>query len=153
MVQRLLLVALLTSGLAACAGTDSSNPASTASPTTTPSLPRSLKGYELYSWRVDARWHFALLTGTNRFKTSEEITNGKDSTAPDAMVRVRSVGVEGIKETLTRLPAGEEITWNRGPSNGATTFSLPPKNIVEAVYERCRKVGVTVSVYVVDGVT
>jgi len=32
-------------------------------------LPRSVKGYELYSWRSGGTWQFTLITGTNRLKT------------------------------------------------------------------------------------
>jgi hypothetical protein len=36
----------------------------------------SMKGYELYSWREKSSgdWYFALLPGTNRLKTYDEIT-------------------------------------------------------------------------------
>jgi hypothetical protein len=41
-------------------------------------LPRSFKGYELYSWEEEGQWHFTLITGTNRIKTIEEITSKGD---------------------------------------------------------------------------
>jgi hypothetical protein len=34
-------------------------------------LPRSFKGYELYSWEEEGQWHFTLITGTDRTKTIE----------------------------------------------------------------------------------
>jgi hypothetical protein len=41
-------------------------------------LPRSMKGYELYSWREGDGWRFGLITGTNRSKTCAEITGGEE---------------------------------------------------------------------------
>ncbi len=34
----------------------------------------SMKGYELYSWKIKGHWYYSLLPGTNRLKTSDEIT-------------------------------------------------------------------------------
>lgn len=42
-------------------------------------LKTSFKGFELYSWQEDEKWHFSLLEGTNRMKTCEEIKEVKVS--------------------------------------------------------------------------
>ena len=34
----------------------------------------SMKGWELYSWQSSDGWYFALVEGTNRLKTFEEIS-------------------------------------------------------------------------------
>jgi len=57
-----------------------------------------MKGYELYSWRVRGVWNFALLVGTNRLKSRQEVRASK------ACVR----GVEALKRKLDLLAEGEE---------------------------------------------
>lgn len=72
-------------------------------------LPRSMKGYELYSWLQDSQWHFTLITGTNRTKTMEEITSAEDYISEAGWVNVHVVGVDAIKEVLSRLPQNESV--------------------------------------------
>jgi len=61
-----------------------------------------MKGVELYSWKPEGKdWHFSLLRGTNRLKTTEEITH------PDNAI----VGVAALKKRLTRLAEGESVFW------------------------------------------
>lgn len=83
---------------------------------------RSMKGWELYSWfdrTCSARPSlgsapntdsvcFALLPGTNREKTSEEIQKAR-------------VGIAGLEQRIAGLAAGEEVFW-RAP---AAPFDLP----------------------------
>ncbi len=38
-----------------------------------PIIPKSLKGYELYSWQKGNDWFFSLVVGTNRNKSVAEI--------------------------------------------------------------------------------
>jgi hypothetical protein len=65
-------------------------------------LDSSLKGWELYSWNPHKNiWKYALMPGTNRIKTSNEIL------AADYGV----LGREQLKLLLKRLPRGQEITW------------------------------------------
>ncbi|RLC13753.1 MAG: hypothetical protein DRI57_15680 [Deltaproteobacteria bacterium] len=44
-----------------------------------PHLPESAKGYELYSWFSKDRWHFTLITGTDRIKAYEEVCSDEGS--------------------------------------------------------------------------
>lgn len=74
-------------------------------------LPRSMKGYELYSWMEDSQWHFTLITGTNRTKTLEEIISEEDFISETGWVNVHVVGVDAIKDVLNRLPQGESVSW------------------------------------------
>ncbi|MEK0337566.1 MAG: hypothetical protein QQN41_09055, partial [Nitrosopumilus sp.] len=43
-------------------------------------IPKSMKGYELYSFPVQSEeeWYFTLITGTNRLKTFPEITSDEN---------------------------------------------------------------------------
>ncbi len=62
----------------------------------------AFKGMELYSWKPAAKdWHFCLLVGTNRLKSISEIT------APETTI----VGVDKLKQKLSRLAKGEQVFW------------------------------------------
>ncbi len=79
------------------------------------SLPQSMKGYELYSWSQDGRWHFALMTGTNRNKTLEEVISSEDIVSEAGEVRIHVVGVNAAKAALGKLRTGEEVFWLAQP--------------------------------------
>ncbi len=101
-------------------------------------LPRSMKGYELYSWELDRGWHFTLITGTNRNKTLEEIISGDNIESEDGWVDIHTLGVEGIKAVLSRIPEKEFVSWNGGqfvlPMDQAVVkLVLPPKEIVDEI--------------------
>lgn len=91
-------------------------------------LPRSMKGYELYSWQTRGQWYFSLVTGTNRRKTYREVTSPK----------VRVKGVEELKRKLGLLPRGEEISWSTHLMRG---MALPPRAIINEVVDYCRRRG------------
>jgi hypothetical protein len=57
---------------------------------------QAMKGYELYSWKVKGRWHYALLAGTNRAKSYDEIT---------AQATARA-GMAALQAELKKLPRG-----------------------------------------------
>ncbi|MBM3173065.1 MAG: hypothetical protein FJZ85_05045 [Chloroflexi bacterium] len=99
-------------------------------------LPHSFKGYELYSWPENGQWHFTLITGTNRTKTLKEITSKEDSTPETGWVKIHVVGVDAIKDVLSRLPKGESIFWCDQlhiRETADTDLQLPPAQIVDAI--------------------
>jgi hypothetical protein len=62
----------------------------------------AFKGIELYSWNPgDGKLHFCLFPGTNRQKTSSEITNSE----------VAIVGIDTLKQRLSALAKGEIVFW------------------------------------------
>jgi len=63
-------------------------------------MPKAFKGVELYSWKDKEAWLFALLPGTNRLKTEEEIK------------RAPSLGLLALKKRVGILAEGEEVFWN-----------------------------------------
>ncbi|MHB1354992.1 MAG: hypothetical protein ACYCZF_03335 [Anaerolineae bacterium] len=77
---------------------------------------RSMKGWEIYSWQVDGVWYYALLVGTNRNKTLEEVQ--------DPAVRLESI--EMLKERLSQLAEGEWVTWLVLDYGG---LELPPQSV------------------------
>ncbi|MBP7228414.1 MAG: hypothetical protein KA988_04835 [Longilinea sp.] len=88
----------------------------------------AMKGYELYSWQQGAEWQFALLPGTNREKTEDE-------------VRAAAVSLEALQDALAQLPQGEQIFWLE-----RTGFPLPDLAVREAVQSACAAGGLELSV-------
>ncbi|MGQ0615230.1 MAG: hypothetical protein ACT4PV_15965 [Planctomycetaceae bacterium] len=102
-----------------------------------------MKGWELYSWRGQTQGDgattpgpvcFALLEGTNRLKTVQEVT------APQRTLR----GAAALKAELATLAEGEAVFWRLGPRPGgseAARFERPPAHTVAEIEEFCRKRG------------
>jgi hypothetical protein len=109
-------------------------------------LSHSMKGYELYSWSEDGQWHFTLITGTNRYKTLEEIISDEDVISEAGWVQIHAVGADAIKAALSKLPQGEEILWLTGPRAGQAPpagidFGLPPEPTVNDIREHAGQCG------------
>ena len=107
-------------------------------------LPRSFKGYELYSWEEEGQWHFTLITGTNRIKTIEEVTSKEDSISETGWVRIQVVGADAIKDVLSRLPEGESVFWCDELHIGQSTdtdLQLPSEEIADAIQEYANQCG------------
>jgi hypothetical protein len=133
-VTYLLVLVLLMSVLSACHAT-ADGP-----------LPRSMKGYELYSWQEQDQWHFTLITGTNRNKTLEEIVSGENIVATSEWVRIHAAGVEEIKAVLGRIHENEFVFWADGKfvtSSQQTDISLvlPPEEIVNEIKDYAKQCG------------
>ncbi|MBN2240814.1 MAG: hypothetical protein JW712_13655 [Dehalococcoidales bacterium] len=102
-------------------------------------LPRSMKGYELYSWKEKDEWQFRLITGTNRNKTFEEIVSGKDSVSD--LISIHVTGTDAIESVLAKVPANEFVIWLDRITDGTTgkgeiSIGLPEKTIVERIMKR-----------------
>jgi len=103
-------------------------------------LPHSMKGYELYSWFEDNQWHFTLITGTNRNKTQEEVTQTAFIISEDGWVQIHVAGIEAINSVLTGLPENEEIIWfsrlqQEQKSENDLNFSFPPEPTISTLKE------------------
>ncbi len=98
-------------------------------------LPRSVKGYELYSWSAENQWHFTLITGTNRNKTPEEIVSEDDFISETGWVKIHVVGVDAIKTVLNKIHQGEFVFWCDGLrlTEPDASIQLPPEEIVENI--------------------
>ena len=86
--------------------------------------PRSMKGYELYSWKEGESWKFSLLTGTNRIKLYEEIRD------PTYVID----GIENLQKELVNLSPGESLFWISGRVPGV---ELPPTEVIETIRKYC----------------
>jgi hypothetical protein len=119
--QYLLLVILVLPLLSACGA---------ASQATATPFAESMKGYELYSWQEDGQWNFAVLVGTNREKTLEEIK------AEETVLH----GLDALTAALEQMPAGQYITWS-----SRETLSFPPQDIIEQIEKICADRGLLLS--------
>jgi len=118
-------------------------------------LPRSFKGYELYSWSEDSQWHFTLITGTNRNKTVEEICSGGNIVSETGWVRVHATGVNAIVDVLNKLPRGEEIVWLDSPRSeqsppGDIEFMFPPEQVIDSVMGYAEDSGLNLQVVAIS---
>ena len=84
-----------------------------------------MKGVELYSWNVPGiGWAFALLDGTNRRKSVDEV-KGRD----------RIVGLDALAASFSSLALGETVVW--------VGWELPPEDVVKAAERAARNEGLT----------
>jgi hypothetical protein len=84
----------------------------------------SFKGWELYCWRRDREWAFALLIGTNRIKSDAEIEQAR-------------VGLDAVLAELSNLAKGQTVVLGHNRARN----QLPPQRIRRAILERCRTRG------------
>jgi len=83
----------------------------------------AFKGLELYAWQnQDGKWLYAVLVGTNRNKTLEEV-----QTTP--------LDLQDVKIAIARMAVGESLFWmnNIYDANLGQTLNLPlpPKAVVD----------------------
>jgi len=105
----------------------------TLSQVTTVTVTHSMKGYELYSWQEGEGWYFALVVGTNRIKTFDEIV------APEVRVR----GIEALEVQLDQLASGERVFWS---AQRVPNVVLPPDDVVEQVQAYCEQRGIELEI-------
>jgi hypothetical protein len=100
----------------------------------------SMKGYELYSWRVKGRWHYSVIPGTNRSKDYGEITGPQSE----------RIGIAALKAALKKLPKGETVFWMSAAHPGiekpihknAPILELPSRQRIERIKDYCAKLGI-----------
>ena len=100
----------------------------------------SMKGYELYSWKIKGHWYYSLLPGTNSPKTYEEIT-------ATSVVRRDAAG---LKSQLQKLPKGEEVFWMSDAPAGARKSTAgqslnakhPSRKRIKGIKAMCDKLGI-----------
>ena len=96
-------------------------------PPTATGIKTSMKGWELYVWQKDGETLFALLPGTNRLKTDDEIDK--------AAVK----GFEAIKPKLAELKPGEDLFIV-----GKTLTEKPPTDQAASVMAYGKTIGLKV---------
>jgi hypothetical protein len=98
---------------------------------------RSMKGFELYSWQAEEGWAFALVAGTNRLKTVEEISSPE----------VRLEGLDALKRELDRLAPGEWVFWSE---DRVENTALPAVDVIREVRAYCEQRGLHLEIQAGD---
>lgn len=108
-------------------------------------FPASAKGYEIYSWFDEDRWHYTLVSGTNRSKTIAEILSPESKITQDEWVKITVTGVQALKSVLNNLPGSQEIFWLDGARLEGTgwdeKFGFPPEEIILQVRQHSDELG------------
>jgi hypothetical protein len=95
-----------------------------------------MKGYELYSWRENGEWFFALLPGTNRSKYAAEIKNAE----------MKVAGVDAAIRLVKRIPKGDYLFWTAdSPACPDWTNEMPSADEVEKIKSAAKENGVILS--------
>jgi diacylglycerol kinase (ATP) len=87
----------------------------------------AFKGLELYSWQTGSgAWQYAILVGTNRNKTVEEILS-----AP--------LDLPGVKTAIARMAVGEYLSWTNNvydpTASQSVSFAFPPDAVIQELKE------------------
>ena len=87
----------------------------------------AFKGMELYSWQNESgEWQYAVLEGTNRNKTLEE-------------VQAIPLDLQGVKIAIAQLAVGESLFWTNNvydtSSNQTMNLPFPPDTVVNELKE------------------
>lgn len=144
-LNALVCATLLVLSLCGCAN-ENVEPPHAVSPQSMSPLPRSFKGYELYSWRSGRTWYFTLITGTDRLKTLDEITSLKNVEDRD-WVKITVVGVAELKSVLSRLPSGAQVFWDGahptepGSTQSQVRLRMPPRRLIREMQTHCAELG------------
>ena len=101
---------------------------------------QAMKGYELYSWKVKGRWHYAVLVGTNRAKSYEEITSPGNE----------RIGIAALKAELKKLPRDAELLWMSAAhpivakprAKGSPILELPSRHRIKHIKAICERLGI-----------
>lgn len=106
---------------------------------------------ELYSWQEGGEWHFALITGANRFKSYNEIVSTENITTETDWARLSAQGVENLRAVLDRLPEGETVTWSsgrwlEGASVPQEAIQLPDPRLPGGIESYCYRLGIQLQI-------
>ena len=101
---------------------------------------QAMKGYELYSWKAKGRWHYAVLVGTNRAKSYDEITTQANE----------RIGIAALTSELEKLPRGETLFWRSAAhpgvtkprANGSPILELPSRHRIKHIKAICERLGI-----------
>jgi hypothetical protein len=110
-------------------------------------LPNSMKTYELYSWSQDDRWHFTLITGTDRDKSNAEIVSSEDFISQAGWVDIHVEGIYALGTVFSKLIRGDGVTWLGAPRSEQTpesgiVFGYPPAADIQSIKQQAEQYGV-----------
>jgi hypothetical protein len=109
-------------------------------------LPPSPTGYEVYSWQAGREWYHALITGTRRAKTVEEIMEGENA-IETTWVSLILRGIYDLEATIDRLPPQSTVAWIgprtlRRKGASADVIRLPPRRQQRQVQALCQEASI-----------
>lgn len=110
----------------------------------TTSLPRLMKGYELYSWigKEEDAWIYTLITGTNRNKSYAELAAPENVVTEDGWVKLTVRGTDALESVLDLVPEDEMIAWlDAGQLEGAPVMerAFPDPAVVREIERACQR--------------
>jgi hypothetical protein len=115
------------------------------------SLPRSMKGYELYSFRPAAgdEWLYTLITGTNRMKSYSEVATPESEVSDQGIVKITVRRADALKSVLSLLPNGESVIWRDArelDDAPAPLEAFPARGVVRDVARHARRHGIELQI-------
>jgi hypothetical protein len=112
-------------------------------------IPKSMKGYELYSWNSDGIWKFKLITGTNRNKSKEEIVSTEKTISNNGWVNYFVTGNDELFMLLEQMPRKSFLIWNStyNPGGNEIPFQYPDDETIIKVGELCRTKEIELMIY------
>jgi hypothetical protein len=103
---------------------------------------KSMKGWDLYTWEdpacgpqlesaIKPKLCYALVTGTNRLKSREELMKAR-------------VSFDDLKKKLSELPKGETIAWNNASSVDKVALVMPGEPRRQQILDEATRLGLKV---------
>lgn len=91
------------------------------------------QGHELYSWQRGSEWAFALLPGTGKIRTFEEVTR------PEATLST----ITDLKNKLRGLPRGTRIEWS---THQVSNMVMPSNETIATIQGYCAQRGLELEI-------
>lgn len=102
--------------------------------------PDSMKGWEVYSYRLEdeAALRWTILTGTNRTKRAEEVYGTTPIERPNG---ARGTGSPALEAELARFSPGSFVGWNLHPPTlpAGIAIAWPPDEVLARIEARARE--------------
>lgn len=141
-MKKIFILLILVSFLSGCSSQGSKGHAKLGA-----KLPHFEMGYELYTWNLNNEWNFTLITGSERKQNYARIMAKEDIIVDKGWIKVRVIGLNAIKNILSRLPQGEGIVWitekksvfSLFDKRSRYNFELPAQDVVDDIKAHCDK--------------
>lgn len=95
--------------------------------------PAAGQGHELYSWQRGSEWAFALLPGTGKIRTFEEVTR------PEITLST----ITDLKNKLRGLPRGTQIVWS---THQVSNMVMPSNETIATIQGYCAQRGLDLEI-------
>jgi hypothetical protein len=105
-------------------------------------LPSMMKGWELYSWQNSDSWNYALLGGTNRLKSYNEVISSP----------YRVCSINSLQKLISKIPSEEHVTWigegwlSQCWDEPYYNLQLPPDITINNIKKKCKELDIQLTV-------